>query len=302
MAAPSLAKPARGLLARYYDNSDLTNLALTRVDSAVNFTWGTGSPDGAIQQDTFSVQWCGKIEARYSETYTFYTTSDDGVRLWINGKPIISNWSNHSATEDSGQVALVAGQLYDVVLEMYENTGDAVAKFSWSSPSQAKEIVPQSVLYPQDTTPMVGNGDGLKGVYFPTMDFRGTSVSRVDTTVNFDWVNSAPVGGIPADNFSAVWSGQVQAQFSEPYTFTVRSDDGARLYVNGSLILDTFADRSAADTSSRIVLSAGEKYNIRLEYYENKGQAVAQLSWASAQTTKRSSRRASFTRPKVGQV
>jgi glucose/arabinose dehydrogenase len=137
-----------GLKAEYYDNDDLTNLKLTRTDATVNFDWGTGSPDATIGADTFSVRWSGQVQPQYSETYTFYTTSDDGIRLWVNGQKIIDNWTDHAATENSGTITLAAGTKYSIVLEFYERGGFATAKLAWSSPSQPKQIVPQTRLFP----------------------------------------------------------------------------------------------------------------------------------------------------------
>src|SRR5687768_8106765 len=66
-----------GLRGEYFDNRDFTALKLTRVDPSINFAWGTGSPAPAVGADTFSVRWTGRVSPRYSETYRFYTTSDD---------------------------------------------------------------------------------------------------------------------------------------------------------------------------------------------------------------------------------
>lgn len=137
-----------GLTGQYYDNIDLTALKVTRTDATVNFDWGTGSPDGAIAADTYSVRWTGQVQGQFSETHTFYTVSDDGVRLWVNGQLLINNWTNHSATENSGSISLTAGQKVDLKMEFFENGGDAVAKLLWSSPSVAKQTIPQSQLYP----------------------------------------------------------------------------------------------------------------------------------------------------------
>jgi hypothetical protein len=68
-----------GLLGDYFNNADFTSLALSRLDETVNFSWGSGSPDAAIGADTFSVRWTGQVQPEYSQTYTFYTTSDDGI-------------------------------------------------------------------------------------------------------------------------------------------------------------------------------------------------------------------------------
>ncbi len=78
-----------GLKAEYFNSVNLTNPALTRTDATVNFDWGTGAPAPGVGADGFSVRWSGLIEPAYTETYTFYTDSDDGVRLWVNGQLLI---------------------------------------------------------------------------------------------------------------------------------------------------------------------------------------------------------------------
>src|SRR4051812_43952149 len=80
-----------GLAATYYNNADLTGSTASRVDAKVDFSWGTGSPTSAIGADTFSARWTGSVMPTKSETYTFYTNSDDGVRVWVDGKQIINN-------------------------------------------------------------------------------------------------------------------------------------------------------------------------------------------------------------------
>ena len=84
----------------------------------------------------------------FTETYTFYTTSDDGARLWVNGTMLINKWVNQSSTEWPGTtINLTRCQKYDIVMEYYENSGSAVAQLRWSSASQAKQIIPQAVLF-----------------------------------------------------------------------------------------------------------------------------------------------------------
>jgi hypothetical protein len=146
-SAPPPAGSGTGLKGDYYNNSDLTSLKLTRTDATVNFNWGTGSPNSAISSDTFSVRWTGQVQPLFSETYTFYTVSDDGVRLWVNGTLLINNWTNHSSVENSGAISLAGNQKYDIVMEYYENTNGATATLSWSSASQAKQIIPKTQLY-----------------------------------------------------------------------------------------------------------------------------------------------------------
>src|SRR3989344_3441531 len=147
--------PGTGLEATYFNESNLTDPGATRVDSTVNFDWGTGPAiPSVIYGNTFSVRWTGHVRAEYSEAYTFYTRTDDGVRLWVNGQPLVDKWINQGqAVEWSGSINLVAGQSYDITMEYFENTQRAVAQLSWSSLSTPKAIVPQAVLYTPGTAP-----------------------------------------------------------------------------------------------------------------------------------------------------
>lgn len=115
----------------------------------MNFNWGTGAPDPSIGVDTFSVRWTGFVQSPLSQDTTFYTTtSDDGVRLWVNGQLLIDNWTDHGPTENTGTIALTAGQKVPIRMEYYERTGGAAASLSWSTASQAKQIIPANRLFP----------------------------------------------------------------------------------------------------------------------------------------------------------
>ncbi|MEA3225887.1 MAG: PA14 domain-containing protein, partial [Planctomycetota bacterium] len=115
------------------------------IDLGINFNW-SGAPDPALSEDNFSVRWSGEIEAAFTETYTFYTNSDDGVRLWIDGIQLVNNWTDHGNTENSGNMDLVAGQIYSVQMEHYDSSGGAVAELRWSSPRTPKQLIPQAAL------------------------------------------------------------------------------------------------------------------------------------------------------------
>jgi hypothetical protein len=134
-----------GVRADYYRGMNFGSHVLTRIDPQIKFNWA-GAPDEAVGEDSFSVRWTGEVEAAFTETYTFYTNSDDGVRLWVNGQQLVDNWTDHGNTENSGTIDLVAGQTYSLVMEYYDNTGGAVAELRWSSPSTPKDFVPQAAL------------------------------------------------------------------------------------------------------------------------------------------------------------
>ena len=140
------ARAGGGVKGDYYIGTDLRDIVLTRMDPQINFSWGEGSPDPLVNVDNFSARWTGEVEAAYTETYTFYTISDDGVRLWVDGRQLIDDWNDHGDTENRGNIDLVSGNTYSLVLEYYENVGGASAQLRWSSPSTPKALIPQAAL------------------------------------------------------------------------------------------------------------------------------------------------------------
>lgn len=122
-------------------------LKFSRIDPRIDFDWGEGSPGNGITNDYYSIRWTGKIEPRYSGEYTFYITSDNGRRLWINNQLVIDKWLNDWDIEYSGTITLTAGQQYDIKIEYFEDYGGANARLRWSSASQPKEIIPKNQLY-----------------------------------------------------------------------------------------------------------------------------------------------------------
>jgi hypothetical protein len=143
--------PGTGLQATYYNNKDFTGTLVNRLDSNINFNWGNASPTTEIQADTFSVRWEGLIKPAYNETYTFYITSDDGIRLWVDDVLLINKWVNQGSTERIATVKLNADQKYKIKVEYFENTLSALVQLSWSSTTLKKEIIPQSFLYSSST-------------------------------------------------------------------------------------------------------------------------------------------------------
>ena len=126
-------------------------------------------------------------------------------------------------------------------------------------------------------------GTGLMGEYFDTATFTTLKTTRTDAVVNFDWGAAIPSGTAitNGDTFSVAWSGQVEPEFSENYTFYVTADDGARLWVDDRLIAArTFYQNAEMRGQMRLV--AGQRVNVRLEYIEQTGNASVRLEWSSA--------------------
>jgi glucose/arabinose dehydrogenase len=146
--AVSTVPTGGGLLGTYFNNADFTGASVTRLDPVVNFDWGGSAPVPGIGPDTFSVRWTGEVRAKVTGAHTFYTLSDDGVRLFVNGQAVVDNWTLHGRTENAGTINLTAGQRYDIRMEFFENASLAVAQLRWSAPGLAKEVVPATHLHP----------------------------------------------------------------------------------------------------------------------------------------------------------
>ena len=112
---------------------------------------GTSIP-GRAGGDFFSVRYTGFIRPQYSEAYTFFHTTDDGGRLWVNGVRLADQWADQGPVVNGGgqasSILLEAGQWYPIVVEMYERNGGCQNRLEWQSPSQARQVVPASRLAP----------------------------------------------------------------------------------------------------------------------------------------------------------
>lgn len=119
--------PDTGFAAEYFNNTTLTEPpALARTESPIDFDWGLGSPHAAINADNFSARWTKTIQPP-SGTYRFTTTTDDGVRLYLDGVPIIDQWVDQAGTSYSA-VRTLDGGPHELRMEYYEHEGGAEAR------------------------------------------------------------------------------------------------------------------------------------------------------------------------------
>ena len=123
-------------------------------------------------------------------------------------------------------------------------------------------------------------GTGLNGSYYDNMDFTSLKATRIDPSVNFDW-GTAPPATLGAGTYSVRWTGQVMAPESGTYRFSTRTSDGVRLWVNGVQVVNDWNDQvtSLWNDSAPITLTAGQKYSLKMEYYDNANPSTARLYW-----------------------
>ncbi len=143
----SKASSINGLTATYFKNTTLSGTGTTQIDPTINFNWAAKAPLAGFPVDGFSVRWTGQVKTATAGQYKFMTSSDDGIRLWVNNQLLVDNWTQHAPTTNVGSIALPANSYFDIKVEYFENTGGAVAKLSWTRPDGVTEVIPVTSLY-----------------------------------------------------------------------------------------------------------------------------------------------------------
>ncbi len=159
-----------GLKGEYFKGTFFETLKYTQTDSKIDFDWGSLSPNKSkLGNDEFSIRWTGQLQPIYSEEYTFYLSSDDGVKMTLDGAVIFDSQSDEGVSAHSFTIALNAAQKYDISIEYTERSGDAYCNFEWESASQIRQTVPHTQLYsrPQPSTDLL--------TFYDACDFGGYS-------------------------------------------------------------------------------------------------------------------------------
>lgn len=241
-----------GWLGEYFNNQSLSGQpVLRRNDAAIDFGWGNNAPSGNVPVDGFSVRWT-RSAGFVAGTYRFLTSTDDGVRLWVDDRLVIDAWYNQSLPNTrTGTLVLTEG-LHKVRVEYYEAGGQAHAHVWWEK---------VDVRY-----------SGWKGEYFGNRTLTGDpALVRDDSDINFDWGTGSPVSWMPADSFSARWTRQVTFDPGY-YRFSVRSDDGVRVWLDNGLVIDKWAVMNNELHYVDGTYLSGN-HQLKIEFFEHGGNA-----------------------------
>lgn len=248
----------------YYSDQTLGNLVLARTDNTINFVWDNTSPDAKVPSTHFSARWQGKFTFN-AGSYTFTTATDDGTRLYIDGQPLIDEWHGQSTYPAHTVTKTLTAGTHLITLEYYQATGGSVAILKWAENQGAQVAQP------------VAASSGFTGSYYKGMNFSELAFTRNDPVISFGWNGVGPDPSLPADLFSVKWAGDFNFTAGN-HTFTMNSDDGARLYIDDALVIDDWKGHMLDSKTFTKNLSAGS-HNIRMEYYQEKGGSVAKLNW-----------------------
>ena len=141
LTAGGAGSPA-GLRGEYFNNGELKGEpVLVRGDAQVNFDWGAMSPAPQVPEDNFSVRWTGKLTPPESGKYVFGFAGNGGLRVLLDGQPVVEDWANRRTRTLTKEVQLESGRAYDLRVEYRENANhNAAAKLVWAPPSGERRL------------------------------------------------------------------------------------------------------------------------------------------------------------------
>ncbi len=266
---PLAGAVVNGLSGDYYSGRSFERHVLTRVDGIINFSWPFEGPAPALPRDLFSVRWTGKVIPLHSETYSFITTTDDGVRLWVNDQLIVDKWVDQGTTAHQGTTALVAGVPVDVRLEYFENAWGAVARLEWQSASQARQIVPRDQL-------SAGSGRPVPVLTTPSASVSGpftVAVSFGESVTGLTVSDFVVANGVPA-----LLTGSGGA-----YALTVNPAANGEVTVNlpANACSDAVSERNVAGNTLSVTytpLPGATLSGLKGEYFAGKNFETATLT------------------------
>lgn len=253
---PSRAPSAEGAVGQwtgtYWNNTTLSGgSVLTRNEGVLLDFWQWGSPAPGVNADNWSGRW-ERTETFPATTLRFTVNAADGVRLYVDGQIVLDNWQNRTNPQLFTVDRAVTAGSHSIRVDYYDAGGLAVLDVSWVQLGG-------------------GGGSGWAAQYYANKTLSGTpALTRNDANIDFNWGSGSPGAGVPNNSWSARWTRTLDFQ-PGVYEFTTVSNDGARVFVDGILILDFWINQNATHTVTR-QMSAGP-HVVVVEYYDNTGSA-----------------------------
>ncbi|GMV26133.1 MAG: hypothetical protein AMXMBFR58_21640 [Phycisphaerae bacterium] len=278
-----------GVRASYYvvtgasvlpDFSTLTPYAAESI-ATIDIPSTGGVFGGSGRADEVGAVYEGYVLVPQTDVYTLYTSSDDGSRLYVGDTLIVNNDGLHGMQEIGGSIGLKAG-LHRLRIEFFENGGGAGLVVSVAGGGLAKQTIPASMWFRDLTGPfrepdvVGGTSAGLNARYYVTTIFN-TALPDFDaltpylttfvSNLNYPATSGAFANSTRADGVGAVFEGYFLAPDLDEYKFFLNSDEGSRLRIGGSTVVNNDGVHTMKEVSGTIGLKPG-LHAIRVEYFE----------------------------------
>ena len=290
--APSQPTTFAGWQASYFANADLAGVPVLVQDVPnINFDWGAGSPAPTVPVDNFSARYVRTINFAQGN-YLFTLRMDDGARVLVGNQMVMNDWRVGSVRELQQIIPLNGNQT--ITVEYFESTGGASIFFAITPMSSQPTPTPPPPPPPpvQPSVPSVPSlpvpQEQWRAQFYNNTGLGGSPaaaifVPRGAYQLDQNWGTGSPTSGVNADYFSAVFEGFFNFAAGD-YIFTTQVDDGARIYIDNILIVDAWSD-GPKERSNRFNNIGAGTHNIRVEYYEQTGNAYVRTWWTLAGST-----------------
>jgi uncharacterized protein YraI len=272
-ASPAEAQGGVPWLGQYYNNPTLSDpIAVQRTDSAIAFNWGLGSPAEGMSADNFSVRWAQDVQLQPG-VYRFFALADDNIRVTFNfGQAIIDTFGTAQiGVLQTADISVPAAGSYHIQVDYREVSGDAYAYVSYANAATNPQ--------PNFNAPLPAPGftNPWTVQYFNNTTLSGSPSAILSVgSPNNDWGTGQPVPSVGDNNWSARFT-SVQNLPAGTYTASLRMDDGARLFVNGVMLIDQFGGATGQTYSANFALGAGAN-NFQIDFVEYGGTASLSFS------------------------
>ena len=237
----------------FFSNVDLTGTPVKQAIQTLDFSWGHGSPVEGIPTDSFSAIFEKEITIDAAGEYKIVGKADDGARIYIDGIKVIDEWTD-GVHNFNKSINLSKGN-HTIKVEYYDS------KWSATLNVDIQKVDPTTVP-----------SGYWAATYYPTANLTGTPVKQAVQNIDFSWGHGSPVEGIPTDSFSAIYEKQITVEATGDYKLVGKADDGVRIYVDGTKVIDEWSDGVHTFDKS-IKLSQGT-HTIKVEYYDSKWSAT----------------------------
>ena len=246
---------SEGLTGNYFANKTLSgSSAMKRTDASIDFNWGDGNPGGSLPSDNFSVRWTGKITINTDSDINLGLSSDDGCRLWIDGKLVIDKWIDQGQIAHWTTAAFKKGQVYSIKIEYFEGQGQAACQLLHKKVEEKKQgVAKQDLWIPPGAWTNVWTGDVLNGPQLHT-----TSVSLTQMPIFVKQGSIIPLAPDMGHTGEKIWSPitlDVYPNTTQTATANLYEDDGVSEGYKSGSYRNTAFEASADDVSKKVTVT-----------------------------------------------
>ena len=281
--------PESGVDYQYYEGTwnSLPDFDTLNPVSSGNIDSFTLQP--ALRDDFFAFRFVAQIEVAQDGNYSFYTASDDGTQLFINGQMVLNNDGLHPIVEQSGTISLDAGR-HVIEVTYFEKAGGQALQVSWSGPGFSRQEITDAIVRTEPTDPPAPT----TGPVSPTTDtpseriayeyYEGSWNALPDfsllTPVATGMLDSFSLEPALAEDFFAIrYLAQIQVPADGSYTFYATSDDGSQIIIDDQLVVDNDGLHASLEKQGTIDLTAGA-HDIVVTVFERTGRQSLEVSWS----------------------